>query len=416
MQQIQTPQEQMASFDKMVSGETMANPSTKAAQAFNKDDFDSYINVRQPMSEREGIMGKVGGAVDAAAGYILPFTGYQDKKIRESAADRLANLAFGSKEEYDTLMNIVNMEPIKDNFGGGEDDGALTAKIAEAKNVSFEKNRAAAESFNQEKEDALAKAKAEMNAPVLFKENTFVDNFLEGTQRNEDARKATREALAKINPDSMSPQGSDEQKRIRELDAQRASDVYNQGLKAERDREMDKLMNPVYAAEKMRSELPDASAGQRSGAEQEEEQRRQQDAARRAKAMDEFRDREATRRAEDSTPGRSRGDFGGTPTATENCVIATHGLSTGGFSKLEKAKAEIWCAKTYHGKWYGEAFRRGYRAAGQRCIDSGKAHEHYQEFKDFVAYGRGVKKGFGLGLQYYLRTVQFFITGLFISE
>lgn len=107
---------------------------------------------------------------------------------------------------------------------------------------------------------------------------------------------------------------------------------------------------------------------------------------------------------------------GGGGSSGGGCVIATHGLSTGGFTKLEKAKAEIWCEKKYHNKWYGEAFRRGYRAAGQRCIDRGRAKEHYQEFKDFVAYGRGVKKGFGLGLNYYLRTAQFFITGLFISE
>jgi hypothetical protein len=110
------------------------------------------------------------------------------------------------------------------------------------------------------------------------------------------------------------------------------------------------------------------------------------------------------------------GGGGGGGSSGGGCVIATHGLSTGGFTKLEKAKAEIWCEKKYHNKWYGEAFRRGYRAAGQRCIDRGKAKEHYQEFKDFVAYGRGVKKGFGLGLNYYLRTAQFFITGLFISE
>ena len=121
-------------------------------------------------------------------------------------------------------------------------------------------------------------------------------------------------------------------------------------------------------------------------------------------------------RAEDSGGNNTSSFGGGSSSGGGGCVIATHGLSTGGFTKLEKAKAEIWCAKTYHDKWYGEAFRRGYRAAGQRCIDKGKAHEHYQEFKDFVAYGRGVKKGFGLGLKYYLRTAQFFLTGLFISE
>ena len=97
------------------------------------------------------------------------------------------------------------------------------------------------------------------------------------------------------------------------------------------------------------------------------------------------------------------------------CVIATHGISTGGFSRLDKAKAELWCERTYHGKWYGEAFRRGYRHAGNIAIEKGKAAEHYQEFKDFVSYGRGLKKGIKPALNYYLRTIQFFLTGLFVK-
>jgi hypothetical protein len=98
------------------------------------------------------------------------------------------------------------------------------------------------------------------------------------------------------------------------------------------------------------------------------------------------------------------------------CVIATHGIDTGGFSLLDKAKAEIWCEKTYHGKWYGEAFRRGYRHLGNRAIEQGNAHKHYSEFKEFVSYGRGIKKGFMLGLNYYFRTIQFFTVGLFVRE
>jgi len=99
----------------------------------------------------------------------------------------------------------------------------------------------------------------------------------------------------------------------------------------------------------------------------------------------------------------------------DRCVIATHGISTGGFSRLDKAKAELWCERTYHGKWYGEAFRRGYRYAGNKAIEKGKAAEHYQEFKDFVSYGRGLKKGLKPAINYYLRTTQFFLTGLFVK-
>ena len=106
----------------------------------------------------------------------------------------------------------------------------------------------------------------------------------------------------------------------------------------------------------------------------------------------------------------NEGDTGG-----GGCVIATHGLSTGGFTAMEKAKAELWCQKTYHGKWYGEAFRKGYKAAGMKHINAGTAPSVYQEFKDFVAYGRGIKRGWRLGFNYYLRTITFFFTGLFIK-
>mgnify|MGYP006134377121 FL=1 len=109
----------------------------------------------------------------------------------------------------------------------------------------------------------------------------------------------------------------------------------------------------------------------------------------------------------------------------DGCVVATHGMSTGGFSLMEKTKAEIWCVKTYHGKWYGESFRRGYRNAGIRTL---KRHVEraettgidmselpvYQEFKDFVSYGRGVKKGWKLGLRYWYRTITFIIHGMFL--
>ena len=112
--------------------------------------------------------------------------------------------------------------------------------------------------------------------------------------------------------------------------------------------------------------------------------------------------------AQSSNNGGGGGGGGG-------CVIATHGLSTGGFTIMEKAKAEIWCAKKYHGKLLGEAFRRGYRAAGMKHINAGTAESVYQEFKDFVGYGRGVKKGFKIAVNYYWRTFTFIAHGLFLK-
>lgn len=125
--------------------------------------------------------------------------------------------------------------------------------------------------------------------------------------------------------------------------------------------------------------------------------------------------REATAAAKAATAARNNDDDPSNDSKS-GCVIATHGLSTGGFSYLDKAKAELWCERTYHGKWYGEAFRRGYRHAGRKAIERGEAEKHYQEFKDFVSYGRGLKTDLKSRLNYYKRTVQFFVTGMFVKD
>ena len=107
------------------------------------------------------------------------------------------------------------------------------------------------------------------------------------------------------------------------------------------------------------------------------------------------------------------GDGGGG--GGDGCVIATHGVETGGFSDRDKAKAEVWCQKKYHGKWWGELFRKGYQYLGNRAIERGKAEKYYGEFKAFIAYGRGLKPGLKHAINYYLRTVQFFTTGAVLT-
>jgi|9_EtaG_2_1085328.scaffolds.fasta_scaffold11795_3 hypothetical protein len=421
----QTSQDYMESFDKNVDALSAGAPTD--AMAFQKSDFDDYLKVRQPISEREGIMGKVGGAVDSAAGYILPFTGYQDQRIRETAANRLKNKQYRSLDEYNSLVNTINLSPL-----GGEDEGKLAGLITEVKGIAAKEgfDDKAAEAFSKASEEAAKKVDERMNQPVIFKERTAVDNFLDPQPSKEAqaTRAQERKLLASISPDSVGGSGGLTKEEIRDLDAKRASDAYNESLRKERDAQLERDSNPYRAAERMRAEVGGGDTSQMSGAERDVERQRREESERQAAEFDKFQKRERARQKEDeidrqqgNAPGTSRGTEGGTPTVFEeggalNCVIATHGLSTGGFTRLEKAKAEIWCGKKYHGKWYGEAFRRGYRDRGQRYINAGQAQEHYQEFKDFVAYGRGVKKGFGLAINYYLRTIQFFITGLFISE
>jgi hypothetical protein len=124
----------------------------------------------------------------------------------------------------------------------------------------------------------------------------------------------------------------------------------------------------------------------------------------------------ALERAEKQRKERAKSGGGGDSDKDGGCVIATHGVSTGGFTLMEKAKAELWCKKTYHGKWYGEIFRKGYRAVGMKHVNNGTAPKVYQEFKNFIAYGRGIKKDWKSAINYYYRTITFFIIGLFMGD
>jgi hypothetical protein len=95
-----------------------------------------------------------------------------------------------------------------------------------------------------------------------------------------------------------------------------------------------------------------------------------------------------------------------------SCVIATHAVNSGGFSTKDKREAIVWCVNALHGKWWGEAIRRGYRHLGQKKIEQGKACEHYGEFKDYIAFANGKKRTVKGAIHFAARTVQFFAIGL----
>tara|TARA_R110000744_G_scaffold213419_1_gene332306 strand:- start:1486 stop:1710 length:225 start_codon:yes stop_codon:yes gene_type:complete len=65
-----------------------------------------------------------------------------------------------------------------------------------------------------------------------------------------------------------------------------------------------------------------------------------------------------------------------------------------------------------HGKWWGEAIRRGYRHLGRSKIEQGKAAEHYQEFRNYIAFATGKKRTVKGALHFAARTVQFLVVGL----
>jgi len=122
--------------------------------------------------------------------------------------------------------------------------------------------------------------------------------------------------------------------------------------------------------------------------------------------------------APDAGPSGFSGQDADDPSSDENsegCVIATHALSTNAFTKRDRAKAIAYCKKKYHGRWYGELFRQGYQHLGKKAIERGEAANHYDEFKNFVAVGRGKSSSLKNKLNFYRRTAQFFAVGCYLK-
>lgn len=102
--------------------------------------------------------------------------------------------------------------------------------------------------------------------------------------------------------------------------------------------------------------------------------------------------------------------------SNKGCVVATHAVASGVFTPKMKREAVVWCMDVLHGKWWGEAIRRGYRYLGRKKIEQGKAHEHYTEFRRYIAFANGSKRDLRGALTFTLRTAQFFVVGMFAKE
>ena len=119
----------------------------------------------------------------------------------------------------------------------------------------------------------------------------------------------------------------------------------------------------------------------------------------------------------DKADGGGSDDGGGGGGSDDGgCVIATHAVSAGGFTPSMKREAVVWCMNVLHDKWWGEAIRRGYRHLGRKKIEQGKAHEHYAEFRDYIAFANGKKRTLKGAINFTLRTAQFFAVGLIKKE
>ena len=115
--------------------------------------------------------------------------------------------------------------------------------------------------------------------------------------------------------------------------------------------------------------------------------------------------------ANSAADGGGDGDGGG-----GGCVIATHAVNSGAFTSREKKRAVVWCTRNLHHKWWGETIRRGYRYHGNKAIEAGRAHQYYDEFRDFIKFATGIKRTPKTARIFAWRCVQFFVTGLLVNK
>lgn len=105
-------------------------------------------------------------------------------------------------------------------------------------------------------------------------------------------------------------------------------------------------------------------------------------------------------------------DNQGSADSSDDCVIATHAVASGGFTPQMKREAVVWCMHKLHNRWWGEAVRRGYRYLGRQKIEQGKAREHYAEFRRYIDFASGKRRDLRGAITFSLRTAQFFAVGL----
>ncbi len=139
--------------------------------------------------------------------------------------------------------------------------------------------------------------------------------------------------------------------------------------------------------------------------------------ARKEKFERELEDHKQDLREAPVTGTTKPGESGGSEaTGNTGCVIATHAVNSGAFTPETKREAVRWCVKNLHKTWWGEAIRRGYKYYGQKAIEEGNAKNHYQEFKNYVAFGTGKKRTLKTAWTFIYRTIQFFIRGVKIKK
>ena len=175
----------------------------KSAEAFDTDDFASYLKVKSPTGT-EGVdysqtgqdtyyldktptvmggnvLGRAGDLFDKGVGMALPgvLTRQSDRDIRREAAKRLNAGQYGNAKDFNILRSVVELEPEKAGklaLFGTEDDKELTDALNEAKGVKYNDGVADTHRKNKKKFDDAVKAEKTKRGAVYDKSGNKIRN------------------------------------------------------------------------------------------------------------------------------------------------------------------------------------------------------------------------------------------------
>ena len=186
--------------DEQVSkGETPAltGVQPKSAEAFETNDFANYLARRSPagskgvdyakegkeflLDDATGRMGKAGDFVDTGITRVasaVPFGGpllrQSDRAIRREATKRLLEGQYGTKNEYNILRNIIDLEPMEAGplaLVKVADTKKDNENIAKAKERVYDQNVANTHNKNKAKFDAAVRAEKAKRGAKFDKNN-----------------------------------------------------------------------------------------------------------------------------------------------------------------------------------------------------------------------------------------------------
>ena len=238
--------------------------AAKSAEAFELEDFESYLKVKSPTGTKgvdyaetgneyfldktpDGrggtLLGKAGDLVDKGVGIVLPgvLTRQSDRAIRRKAAEKLNRGEYTSDKEFNILRSVVELTPEKPSkiaLFGREDDDKLTKDIASAKTVKYSADKARV--FKKTKDAFDANLREEKKKRGATFDSDGKQTRAETTNQEMTRMLITQDATRNMNIGMGESNSAREARERREADAMRRAAAMDAQMEREQRRRAEK--------------------------------------------------------------------------------------------------------------------------------------------------------------------------------